>query len=256
MVTIRLIVKKMAFIIFLMSYPFLTLGQDSPPPMDSAWQNEIDLGMLFYNGNNNAKHLNGSLLSEFKQVHFGNTFRATGLLSVGKNNKTQYKERNAEKYSIIDTLYYILSVDHFAYLRGEGIRDHFSAFNYELTQSVGYGYNIFRTDYMTWNMSGGPGMRQSKIASTTEHRNEIIGHIESQFYYEMTKLTSFKQNISIDMSPQNTKTHSLNELKTSLFGPVAAKISFDLENYTKIPPNSKYSRKTDATTKITLSYSF
>lgn len=225
---------------------------DLPP----IWQNEIDVGMMFYNGNNNAKHLNGSLLSEYQQFSIDNRFRVTGLLAVGKNNQTKYKERNAEKYTITDTLHYALSPDHFAYIRGEAVRDHFSAFSYEFTQSLGYGYSVFNTAHMEWALSGGPGTRQSKIGSTLEHRNEWIGHIDSHFFYEMTKFTSFKQSISIDTSPRNTKTHSLNELKTSLFGPVAAKISFELENYTKLPPKSKYNRKTDATTKITLSYSF
>lgn len=235
--------------------PMIALCEEDKK-LEPLWQNEVDVGMLFYNGNNNAKHLNGSLLSEYKQYSFMNHFRASGLLSVGKNKKTQDKERNAEKYSLVDTLNYALSPDHFAYIRGEAIRDHFSAFAYEITQSVGFGYTFFNTEHMTWAMSGGPGVRQSKIASTDDHRNEWIGHVESQFFYEMTKLTTFKQNISIDMSPQNTKTRSLNELKTSLFGPVAAKFSFEVENYTKLPPKSKYTRKTDATTKVTLSYSF
>ena len=236
-------------------WPILSHAEDAAE-IDPIWQNEIDIGMLFYNGNNNAKHLNGSLLSEFKQEDFLNQFRASGLLSVGKNNKTHHKERNAEKYSLTDTVSYLLSDDHFAYLRGEAIRDHFSAFKYEMTQSLGFGYSFFNSDFMTWSMSGGPGTRQSKIATTNQHRNEWIGHVESQFYYEMTKLTAFKQNISIDMSPRNTKTRSLNELITSLFGPVAAKFSFEVENYTKLPPKSKYTRKTDATTKVTLSYAF
>lgn len=228
---------------------------DEVQPKD-PWQNEVDLGMLFYNGNNNAKHLNGSFLSEYQHSAFENSFRATGLLSVGKNNTSKDKERNAEKYMVMNTLHYSLSPDHFAYVRVQALRDHFSAFSYEFTQSLGYGYSVFDTEYMQWSMSGGPGTRLSKIASPAEHRSEWIGHLDSEFYYEMTKFTSFKQNISIDTSPRNTKTYSLNELKTSLFGPIAAKISFELENYTKLPPKSKYTRKTDATTKVTLSYSF
>jgi putative salt-induced outer membrane protein len=236
-------------------FPMLSYSDEVQEPYP-LWQNEVDVGMLFYSGNNNAKHLNGSLSSEFTQDEYMNQFRASGLLSVGKNNKTRDKERNAEKYILTDTFYYALSTEHFAYIRGEAIRDHFSAFRYEVTQSVGFGYSFFNAEHMMWSMSGGPGTRQSKIDVTREQRNEWIGHIESQFYYEMTKLTSFKQNISIDMSSLNTKTRSLNELKTSLFGPVAAKFSFELENYTKLPPQSKYKRKTDATTKVTLSYSF
>lgn len=248
---------RLWIISFVTGIPIIAcLAEEPSSSLDPAWQNEIDVGMLFYNGNNNAKHLNGSLLSEYQESRLGNIFRATGLLSVGKNNKTQYKERNAEKYTVSNTLQYVLSPDHFAYLRVEALHDHFSAFSYEFTESLGYGYSLFQTEHMTWDMSGGPGLRQSQIASSLAHRHEVIGHIDSQFYYEMTKFTSFKQSISLDMSPQNTKTRSLNELKTSLFGPVAAKFSFELENYTKIPPKSRYTRKTDATTKITLSYSF
>lgn len=238
----------------LVSHP--ALAEDAPQNADPVWQNEVDVGMLFYNGNNNAKHLNGSLLSEYQEIAFDNTFRVTGLLAVGKNNQTKYKERNAEKYTLTDTLHYALSPDHFAFIRAEAVRDHFSAFSYEFTQSLGIGYSVFNTQHMIWAMSGGPGTRQSKIASTLEHRNEWIGHLDSEFLYEMTRFTSFKQTISFDMSPRNTKTYSLNELKTSLFGPIAAKISFQLENYSKLPPKSKYTRKTDATTKVTLSYSF
>lgn len=246
-------IKKYLIITLLWHLP--VYAQD-PSDSLSPWQNEIDVGMLFYNGNNNAKHLNGSLLSEYQQSHFENKFRITGLLAVGKNNKTHHKERNAEKYAITNTLHYTLANDHFAYLRADAIRDHFSAFAYQMTQSIGYGYSVFQSNYMQWDMSGGPGLRQSKIATSFDHQNEWIGHLSSAFYYEMTKFTSFKQNITIDTSSRNTKTYSLNELRTSLFGPMAVKISFELENYTKLPPKSKYTRKTDATTKVTLSYSF
>lgn len=217
-------------------------------------QNEVDVGMLFYNGNNNAKHLNGSLLSEYQRLAIDNSFRITGLLAVGKNSQTKYKERNAEKYTFTDTIHYAISPDDFAYVRGEGIRDHFSAFGYEITESIGYGYNVINNNQINWQISGGPGSRHTKIAAGG-HQNEWIGHLESELFYEITVHSSFKQVATIDTSQQNTKTHVINELKTAVLGPVAAKISFELEHYAKIP-TAKYTRKTDATTKVTMSYSF
>lgn len=222
---------------------------------DKPWQNEIDLGMLMYNGNNNAKHLNGSLLSEFQQLSLDNSFKATGLLAVGKNTQTKYKERNAEKYTLNDTIQYTFSPRHFAYLSGQGVRDHFSAYTYEFTESMGYGYNIFDKEYFIWQLSGGPGTRQSKVTAGP-YQNEWIGHLESELFYEITSQTSFKQSIVFDRSTLNTKSRTVNELKTALFGPLAAKMIYELEHYSHIPPQSKFTRKTDITTKITLSYSF
>ncbi len=222
---------------------------------NEAWQNEIDLGMLLYNGNNNAKHLNGSLLSEFQHRAIDNNLKATGLLAVGKNSQTQYKERNAEKYTLSDTVQYNFSPKHFSYLSGTGVRDHFSAYVYEFTESFGYGYSFYDSDSIVLKLSGGPGTRQSKV-STGLHQNEWIGHIESEFYYEITSHTAFKQSVIIDTSSLNTKSHTVNEIRTALFGPVAAKITYELEHYSHVPLQSKFSRKTDATTRVTLSYSF
>lgn len=222
---------------------------------DKNWENEIDLGMLLYNGNNNAKHLNGSLLSEYHNLAMENTFRITGLLAVGTNSQTQYKERNAEKYTIIDAIHYSFSDDHFAYIRGEGIRDHFSSYDYQFTESIGYGYALFDSEKLQWDISGGPGVKHSKTHNGI-HRDEWIGHLESDFFFEITKHSSFKQSLTLDSNPRNTKSRAINELRTAILGPISAKISFELEHYTHLPPKSKFTRKTDATTKVTLGYSF
>lgn len=222
---------------------------------DNPWQNEIDLGMLLYNGNNNAKHLNGSWLSQYEHLSLENTFRMTGLLAVGRNTQTRFKERNAEKYTLTNTIRYIFSDQHFAYLRGDGIRDHFSSYAYQFSESMGYGYEIFDSSKIQWFISGGPGMRQTKIV-TGLHQNQWIGHLESTFYFEITSNSSFKQSLIVDANAKNTKTHAINEIKTAILGPVAAKISFEVEHYARLPENSKFKRKTDATTKVTLSYSF
>lgn len=222
---------------------------------ENFWQNEIDLGMLLYNGNNNAKHLNGSWLSQYEHLSFENTFRMTGLLAVGRNNQTKFKERNAEKYTFTNAIHYAFSEQHFSYLRGEGIRDHFSSYAYQFSESIGYGYDVFDYSYLQWSISGGPGMRHTKVVSGV-HQNQWIGHFESAFYYEITANSSFKQSLAIDLNAKNTKSHMINEIKTAILGPVAAKISFEVEHYARLPANSKFSRKTDATTKVTLSYSF
>jgi putative salt-induced outer membrane protein len=222
---------------------------------ENYWQNEIDLGMLLYNGNNNAKHLNGSLLSQYEHFALENSFRLTGLLAVGRNTQTHYKERNAEKYTLTNSVRYILSEQHFAYLRGEGIRDHFSSYSYQFSESIGYGYEIFDSSRIRWFVSGGPGLRHTKVPSGV-HQNQLIGHLESAFYIELTSNSSFKQSLTVDVNAKNTKSHTINELKTAILGPVAAKISFEIEHYAHLPKNSKFTRKTDATTKVTLSYSF
>lgn len=222
---------------------------------EQYWQNEIDVGMLFYNGNNHAKHVNGSLLSEYQRQMLENSFRVTGLLAINKNAETRYKERNAEKYTFTDTIYYIFSPKHFSYVRGEGVKDHFSPYAYEITESIGYGYHFFKYDNLVWQLSGGPGGRHNKT-SRGLHQDEFIAHFANELYYEITSHTSFKQSFTLDAGLINTKSHLINELKTALFGPVATKVSFELEHYVNLPDASEYSKKTDATTKVTLSYTF
>jgi putative salt-induced outer membrane protein len=239
--------SRKIIILWILFCPFLFANE--------YWQNEIDVGMLFYNGNNNAKHVNGSLLSEYQHRMLENSFRVTGLVAVNKNAQTNYKERNAEKYTFTDTIYYTFSPKHFSYVRGEGVKDHFSPYAHEFTESVGYGYHFFKSNNVVWQVSLGPGGRHNKTANGF-HQDEFIAHLTNELYYEITTHTSFKQSLSIDASPINTKSHLINELKTALFGPVSTKISFELEHYVNLPDLSEYSKKTDATTKVTLSYTF
>ncbi len=242
--------------IFNLSCTALLLGLSTCANAEvKTWQNEIDLGMLVYNGNNNAKHLNGSLFSGYQHVELENNFKMTGLLAVGKNAETKFKERNAEKYTLTDTIQYAFSEKHFAYLSGKAVRDHFSVYAYEFTESAGYGYSLFESDAFVWKLSGGPGNRQSKVFPGL-HQKEIIGHLESELFYQMTNHSSFKQSVIIDTSALNTKSITLNELKTALFGPVAAKFTYELEHNSDLPVPSRFSKKTDAMTKVTLSYSF
>lgn len=125
---------------------------------------------------------------------------------------------------------------------------------YQLTNSKKQLFHLFRLSKIRWQASAGPGLRENK-STLSEPSKSFIGHLESAVYFEITQQTSFKHSFRIDSNPKQTKSYTLNELKTSLGGPLAAKLSYEVKNDTHLF-NISNNKNTKAITKLCVSYRF
>lgn len=247
-------VKKMKKIILcLLLLPMICQASGGP------WTNEIELGFLVNRGNTHNSHFDSRYTNKYKVERWYNTFSASMLVDLGIDNKTREKQKNAEKYSLLENIRYNLTDNDFVYAEFDGQRDKFSAFDYEATESIGYGRKLINNDTIKWHIEGGPGGRHTRATKydlSKIHEDELIGHAGTILTYFIGEQAELSENISYDIGPKNQKTKSTTALKAKVFEKVSIKLSYLVEYNKRLPDTGKKQNHADTTTTLTASYVF
>lgn len=234
-------------------FPVFALCAESP------WQNEIELGFLLNRGNTHNTHFNSRFTNQFANDQLSNKFSIASLVNLAKDLNTLEKSKTAEKYTARDNIKFQLSENNYIYSEINGQKDKFSAFDYEVTESVGLGRKLLNTDTLKWYLEGGPGGYHNRTTHkdfSRSHQDEWIGHAGTELIYAINRHAEFSQEVTLDVGNQTQKTKSSSALKAKIFDSVALKLSYRLEYHAKLPDTGKVQKHTQSLTSVTATYSF
>ena len=130
--------------------------------------------------------------------------------------------------------------------------DEFSAFDNQLSETVGYGRHVIATERHTLDLEIGLGARQAELRSGLEE-DESIGRGALAYAWQLSETSEFTQSLIIESGSSNTSTESVSELRANIFGNVALVLSYRLRNNSDVPAGIE---KTDRYTAISLEYGF
>ena len=169
------------------------------------------------------------------------------------------KQKTAEKYSINNNIKYILTNNHYIFSDLYAQKDKFSAFDYEITEAIGYGRKIFDNDIIKWHLEAGPGGRHSQSPQenlSRAHQDELILHTGSGLIFKISQNAAFSQDITYGAGKDTQNTKSTSALKATVLEKVSLKLSHRLEYNAKIPNTGKPQKHAENTTSITATYMF
>ena len=205
-------------------------------------------------GNTNTSSLNGGLNIVYTQAHWKNTANLTA--NYGRDKGVL----NQEKFFIQDQLNYAFDKKqtNFIYVNSNNTFDKFSPFVYQINNVAGYGRKIINSKKVILSVQAGPGWLHSRA------RNEPIDGIHNLLSFNPS--TSFTWNISknntynITATAQLAKPYSYYKLNTALtnniFKHLATSLTFQLEYYSNLPPETTKTFKLDTITSVNLVYTF
>jgi putative salt-induced outer membrane protein len=130
--------------------------------------------------------------------------------------------------------------------------DRFSAFDNQISETVGYGRHLIATDRHTLDAEIGIGARQAELRSGLQ-QDESIGRGALQYAWNISDTSEFSQSLIIESGSSNTSTESVSELRADIFGNVALVLSYRLRNNSDVSAGIE---KTDRFTAISLEYGF
>jgi len=223
------------------------LAEEKPDDkkITGLWKATAELGYVSTSGNTNTETLNTKASATTDREKWHHKIEFTALKSSDGNTTT------ADKYTLMGQSDYKLKKPSFLFVLASYEDDAFSGYDYQATESVGYGRRVVEESNLSLDLEIGPGVRQSKL-STGESENETIVRAAAKLDWAISKTSNFNEVLTIEAGEDTTITKSVTSLSSKINGSLSMKITYTYKNTSDVPVGDD----TDTETAITLVYNF
>jgi putative salt-induced outer membrane protein len=224
--------------------PALSVAQE--PENNSPWAGMATLGYLATSGNTENSTLNTAVEVGYtagKWEHIANAFAI-----YASENKTT----TTEAYELGWKSERNLTEHDFLFGRVQWRKDRFGGFNTQLSETVGYGRRLIKTDTHVLNVEAGVGARQSELQDGTK-LDETIFRGGAYYKWLLSEAAEFRQSLTTEAGSDNTYLESVSALSAKVWGDIAMVASFTVKHNTDVPALTE---KTDTYTALSLEYAF
>ena len=212
------------------------------------WKGEIDLGGSYTKGNGDALSLYGGFKLNREGLRWRNALsaRADYAKSAGTLSTDKDTAAYQAQYKFDDGLY--------AYGLGQFDRDKILGFGYRFTEAAGLGYTVLPGQKLHLDIDAGPALRQTRYVGVGEGgQMRLAGRGSVNFLWKPNANVQITEISAVFFESDNSNITSTTALDTKLFGPLKARLSYNL-TYEKDTPIA--AKSFDTITSASLVYSF
>ena len=137
----------------------------------------------------------------------------------------------------------------YAYGSAAWDKDTFAGINRRLSESVGLGYSVLKSDTMTLDLTAGPAFRQTKFTGAP-NENVTTARAGAEFSWHIFEHVTLSENAEIFFGNEIKSTTALTAAVSQA---LSARLSFDVTHQDKVPAGRD---KLDTSTRATLVYGF
>ncbi len=206
----------------------------------------MQLGVVAARGNTDSETISFGVSAENDLRHWRHRGRFDALRSEEQDEAT------AERYLLEYNLNYKLSERSYVFGNLRHDRDLFSGFDFQLSETAGYGRLWVPRATLRLELQGGGGARQSRVTDG-ERQNEGIVRGAFLLRWAFAENAELRQHLTVESGESNTLTESLTSLKTKIVGKLGLKLSLNVRHNSDVPEGVK---RTDTLTSINLVYDF
>jgi putative salt-induced outer membrane protein len=210
------------------------------------WKGEIDLGGSYTKGNGDALSLYGAIKLTRDGLKWRQSFTAradyaksAGVLSTDKDTAAWQPQ-----YKVSDRFY--------LYGLGQFDRDEILGFSYRFTEGAGVGYTVLPGSTLHLDLETGPALRETRYVEDGR-QTHVAGRASVNFLWKPNANIQITEVAAAYVETDNSNITSTTALDTKLFGPVKARLSYNL-TYEKDTPT--VAKSFDTITTASLVYSF
>lgn len=241
--------------------PAKPVEKEEEEPRFGMWSGETAIGGSYKNSVQKTYTAN----AEFKiEQEIGKWENSAGLqFDYGRVDKTT----NTHLFRIEARTQRALGESLYAYGLGSYEDDRFSGFEYQITEGVGLGYQLFDLDTFSLDVEGGPSIRQSRVEATGELHQQLLGRFATNLNWDISDTASFSNETallftrnSIELNSDiyggirdTSETVNTSALDLQIVGNLAARLGYEF-HYRSNPPDDGQSSESIA--KISLIHRF
>lgn len=201
----------------------------TPEPPGKPWSAEVGVGIMMTSGNTDTSSVNGTGDVVYQRTHWRHSGRAEALRSStdGVETADRYRVTAKSDYKLDDRNYL------FGLLGYED--DRFSGYDYQVSESVGYGRDLVRGPRLNMNAELGVGARQYRLADTGDRESEGTIRVAGALSWIIGEAATFEQQLDSTIGEDLTVTNSISSLSTTIVGNLAAKLSVHIRHISEVP---------------------
>lgn len=213
----------------------------------AEWSGELELGGSISTGNTDRENLNANGKVDYHTGPWRTQAKFTLQFTrdEGRTTADRMVASIEPRYDLIDRLFA------FNFLQYED--DRFSGFDFQLTENVGLGYWLIKSEALTWSVEAGPGVRLDAIRATNKTETEVTGRLATDVSWDISENLALTLASAALLSGERLDTESKIALTTKITQALAARASIELRHDTN-PPGTTES--TDTLTQFSLVYAF
>ncbi len=228
-------------------------AQEEEVPVGS-WAAEVALGLIVTSGNTNTESFSGNAQLMHEREYWRHTGKLEAFKSSQEDPDTGEDRTTADRWlASAKSDYKIGGGANYVFVLLTYEDDRFSGYDYQASETVGYGRNIIQRPDMKLDAEIGVGARQRKEEVSGESVNDAIVRLGGKFEWAFSASATFGQELNIESGEEATITTSVTSLSSQLVGNLAAKLAFRVKNVSDVPAGVD---KTDTETTANLVYKF
>lgn len=203
---------------------------------ESKWGGDILFGLSETSGSSNKSKLN--IAADVKTPWMLGDINWKGYYSYGQSNDVKNEDRHG--LSVRSRLN--LSANTFAQSWTAYSVDEIKNINYQLDQTIGYGYRFYNTDTLKLNVV--PGVGVQKIKRSDGDDEFVITSLYQDLEWSITETLSFEQSLAAYVPPSELNNYNYKfeaGVKSNFFEDYIIKLSYKYDYTNVVSANtSKY----------------
>ena len=216
-------------------------------PAHAEWKGKGELGGVLARGNTNTETLSGKVdmtLETGKWKHLA----GFSILRTVNDSVT-----SANRWELHGESDYQLSDRSFVFGSGRYENDHFTAFSYQASAAVGYGYKFIDEKDTRLAVKLGAGYRRSELRDSGVVDNNAIVSGMVDYFHRLTDTTSLTNKLLVESGRSNTFLQNALGLQVKINSSLALGLSYDVRHNTTVVAGTK---KTDQVLTVNLVFGF
>jgi putative salt-induced outer membrane protein len=210
------------------------------------FEGAASFGYLATSGNTDTENINAGFSMKWQPALWSHEFNVSAIKAQNDGDTTA-DARFANYVARRE-----LGEKSYLFASADWESDEFSAFDHQISETVGYGRHLIASERHTLDVEIGAGARQAELR-TGEDQDESIGRAALDYAWQISETARFTQSLIVESGSSNTSTESVSELRADIFGNVALVLSYRVRNNSDVPDGIKNS---DRYTAISLEYAF
>ena len=234
---------RVALTVLALGAPVSVMAQE---PEEGPWSGKATLGYLATSGNTENSTLNTGTEIGYKVGNWQHTAIVKAI------NAAEEDDTTAEAYEFGWKSERNITDRDFLFGKVDWRKDRFGGFDTQLSEVVGYGRRLIKTDKHMLNAEIGAGARQSERRDGTE---EDEGIFNGGLYYTwvFSETAQFSQDLTTEVGADNTYSESISKVTAKLLGDLALVASYTIKHNSDVPAGTE---KKDNYTALSLEYGF
>ncbi|MBF5057559.1 salt-induced outer membrane protein [Alcanivorax sp. 521-1] len=233
-------------------------GTDQETAQERAWDIEVEASYLLKSGNSDTESVVGKANAAYDGQDWRHTAKAESVNTVGEDDDGE-QERTAERYYASYKLDRKLPENNYLFNVITYDKDNFSGYQYQASYAFGIGRRFIETPAHTLDLEAGPGYRveclepEDSYTSCDDKEESLIGRFAGSYKWKITDTSSFRQDLSTEVSDDNTTLCSETSLTSRINDHFALRLTHLVTRDSEVPAGT---HKTDQETTASVVYTF